>query len=94
MNSGRNEMSAGQPNAYEQYLDWKKWPSTYREPTHEEWLVTLKNAVAQERERLKKVMDVIDQVISDAETYDEESGLQPISKKTVRAAIRVKGETK
>lgn len=28
-----------QPPASEQYADWKKYPNTYREPTHEEWLL-------------------------------------------------------
>lgn len=26
-----------QPPASEQYASWKRWPKTYREPTHEEW---------------------------------------------------------
>lgn len=27
-----------QPGARLQYADWKRWPKTYREPTHDEWV--------------------------------------------------------
>lgn len=31
-------MTVAQPVASRQFLQWKQWPKTYREPTHEEWL--------------------------------------------------------
>jgi hypothetical protein len=31
-------MSDSQPDARAQYTFWRKWPGTYREPTHEEWV--------------------------------------------------------
>ncbi len=31
-------MPEGQPNASTQYEDWKEFPKSCREPTHEEWL--------------------------------------------------------
>jgi len=34
-----NKPMVAQPPASQQYGDWKKWPGTYREPTHEEWLL-------------------------------------------------------
>lgn len=30
--------SPTQPPASEQYQDWKKFPNTYKEPTHQDWL--------------------------------------------------------
>lgn len=40
-------MSVSQPQASEQYERWKKYPKTYAEPTHEDWLRELSSARAE-----------------------------------------------
>ncbi|HSW62195.1 MAG TPA: hypothetical protein VLH56_02570 [Dissulfurispiraceae bacterium] len=46
---------AEQPNASIQYADWKKYPETYKEPTHEDWLAEIAALNENAEKRIKEL---------------------------------------
>ena len=69
--SHNDEKKTEQPNASTQWADWEKYPNTYKEPTHEDWIAEIA-ALTESRDGWKREYRLINAAHLQAEAKIKE----------------------